>query len=48
MYLCIQFTTKIAATEQAKYAKAGAIAQEVIGLIRTVIAYSGQEKEAER
>uniref|UniRef100_U3I5L6 ATP binding cassette subfamily B member 1 n=1 Tax=Anas platyrhynchos platyrhynchos TaxID=8840 RepID=U3I5L6_ANAPP len=31
--------------EQAAYAKAGAVAEEVLGSIRTVIAFGGQEKE---
>ncbi|XP_053743936.1 ATP-binding cassette, sub-family B (MDR/TAP), member 4 [Synchiropus splendidus] len=33
------------AKEQAAYAKAGAVAEEVISAIRTVFAFSGQEKE---
>lgn len=38
------------ATEQEteKYAKAGAIAEEVFTSIRTVIAFNGQKKENER
>ncbi|KAM9200099.1 ATP-dependent translocase ABCB1-like isoform 1-T1 [Mergus octosetaceus] len=34
--------------EQAAYAKAGAVAEEVLGAIRTVIAFGGQEKEIKR
>lgn len=30
------------------YAKAGAVAEEVFGAIRTVVAFGGQDKEAER
>jgi len=30
------------------YAKAGAIAEEVLGAIRTVVAFGGQRKECER
>jgi ATP-binding cassette subfamily B (MDR/TAP) protein 1 len=30
------------------YAKAGAVAEEVIGAIRTVTAFGGQEREAQR
>jgi len=30
------------------YAKAGAIAEEVLGAIRTVVAFGGQHKECER
>uniref|UniRef100_A0A1A7WC62 ATP-binding cassette, sub-family B (MDR/TAP), member 4 n=1 Tax=Iconisemion striatum TaxID=60296 RepID=A0A1A7WC62_9TELE len=38
------FTTK----EQSAYAKAGAVAEEVLSAIRTVYAFSGQNKEIER
>ncbi|XP_068998922.1 ATP-dependent translocase ABCB1 isoform X2 [Embiotoca jacksoni] len=38
------FTTK----EQTAYAKAGAVAEEVLSAIRTVLAFSGQEKEIEK
>ena len=30
------------------YAKAGAVADEVLGAIRTVVAFGGQDKECER
>ena len=43
-----QLVTKLTATEQAQYAGAGAIAEEVIGSVRTVMAFGGQEKEVER
>ena len=38
------FTTK----ELAAYAKAGAVAEEVLGAIRTVVAFGGQAKEVVR
>lgn len=38
------FTTK----ELAAYAKAGAVAEEVLGAIRTVVAFGGQQKECDR
>uniref|UniRef100_A0A8C5I315 ATP-binding cassette sub-family B member 5 n=1 Tax=Gouania willdenowi TaxID=441366 RepID=A0A8C5I315_GOUWI len=38
------FTSK----EQTAYAKAGAVAEEVLSAIRTVFAFSGQQKEIER
>ncbi|XP_037532573.1 ATP-binding cassette, sub-family B (MDR/TAP), member 4 [Nematolebias whitei] len=38
------FTTK----EQSAYAKAGAVAEEVLSAVRTVFAFSGQKKEIER
>ncbi|KAM6338499.1 ATP-dependent translocase ABCB1 [Podargus strigoides] len=34
--------------EQAAYAKAGAVAEEVLAAVRTVIAFGGQEKEIKR
>ncbi|KAL8570376.1 hypothetical protein ACOMHN_035794 [Nucella lapillus] len=34
--------------ELAAYAKAGAVADEVLGAVRTVVAFGGQDKEAER
>ena len=37
------------ATKELKaYAKAGAVAEEVLGALRTVVAFSGQNKECER
>ncbi|KAM4736476.1 ATP-dependent translocase ABCB1 isoform 1-T2 [Anableps anableps] len=42
--LLTNFTTK----EQSAYAKAGAVAEEVLSAIRTVYAFSGQKKEIER
>ena len=43
-----QLITKLTAAEQAQYAGAGAIAEEVIGSIRTIMAFGGEEKEVER
>ncbi|CAG7827122.1 unnamed protein product [Allacma fusca] len=40
--------SKLAATEQSAYAKAGTVAEEALTNIRTVMAFSGQEKEIER
>jgi len=34
--------------ELAAYAKAGAIAEEVLGAIRTVVAFGGEKKECAR
>ncbi|XP_036395228.1 ATP-binding cassette, sub-family B (MDR/TAP), member 4 [Megalops cyprinoides] len=42
--LMTSFTSK----EQTAYAKAGAVAEEVLSAVRTVIAFSGQRKEIER
>ncbi|CAF3869833.1 unnamed protein product, partial [Rotaria sp. Silwood1] len=40
--------TSLTATELKAYGKAGAIAEEVISSIRTVLSYNGQEKEIQR
>ena len=38
----------ITSQEQTSYAKAGAIAEEVLSAIRTVVAFGGEEKEIAR
>ncbi|XP_061811583.1 ATP-dependent translocase ABCB1-like isoform X3 [Nerophis lumbriciformis] len=40
--------TSFTSKEQAAYAKAGAVAQEVLSSIRTVFAFNGQQKEIDR
>ncbi|XP_077431414.1 ATP-dependent translocase ABCB1-like [Vanacampus margaritifer] len=40
--------TSFAVKEQTAYAKAGAVAEEVLSAIRTVFAFSGQQREIER
>uniref|UniRef100_A0AAQ5ZCV0 ATP-binding cassette, sub-family B (MDR/TAP), member 4 n=1 Tax=Amphiprion ocellaris TaxID=80972 RepID=A0AAQ5ZCV0_AMPOC len=40
--------TSFTSKEQTAYAKAGAVAEEVLSSIRTVFAFSGQEKEIDR
>ena len=44
----LQLTTKATTQEQSAYAKAGAVAEEVLGAIRTVMAFGGQKKECAR
>uniref|UniRef100_A0A7N8XL94 ATP-binding cassette, sub-family B (MDR/TAP), member 4 n=1 Tax=Mastacembelus armatus TaxID=205130 RepID=A0A7N8XL94_9TELE len=44
IFINIIFTSK----EQTAYAKAGAVAEEVLSAIRTVFAFSGQEREIKR
>ena len=39
---------KLTAKELKAYAKAGAVAEEVLGAIRTVYAFNGQQKESKR
>ncbi|XP_034258184.1 ATP-dependent translocase ABCB1 isoform X2 [Pantherophis guttatus] len=50
--ICAAVWTKILSSftnrELAAYAKAGSVAEEVLGSIRTVIAFGGQKKEIER
>ena len=43
-----QLTTAMTTKELAAYARAGAVAEEVISSIRTVTAFSGQDKECKR
>ena len=43
-----QLVSKATAQELDAYAKAGAIAEEVLGSIRTVVAFGGQLRECER
>ena len=40
--------TSFTSKELKAYAKAGAIAEEVLGALRTVYAFGGQKKEVER
>ena len=40
--------TNLTETELKAYGKAGAIAEEVISSIRTVLCYNGQKKEIQR
>lgn len=40
--------TSFTSKEQAAYAKAGAVAEEVLSSIRTVFAFGGQKKEIKR
>ena len=46
--MCIQVTAGFTSLEQKQYAGAGAVAEEVLSSIRTVFAFSGEEKEIER
>ena len=44
----IKLGAKFTAAEQKAYAKAGAIAEEVLSSMRTVAAFGGQYKESTR
>lgn len=46
--ISLQLSTKFSQKELESYGAAGAIAEEVLSSIRTVIAFDGQEKEMER
>ena len=46
--LLAQLQTSLAEKESAAYACAGAIAEEVLSSIRTVVAFGGQAKELDR
>ena len=43
-----QLAASMTSKELEAYAKAGAVAEEVFGAIRTVVAFGGQENEAQR
>ena len=43
-----QVSTKLTNEELKSYAKAGKVAEEVIGSIRTVVKFGGETKEAKR
>ena len=44
----LQVTAMFTSKEQKAYAGAGAVAEEVLSSIRTVLAFSGEKKEVER
>lgn len=48
LVILFQLVGLTSGAELKAYAKAGAIAEEVLGAIRTVVAFGGQEKECER
>ena len=48
MRVCLQLIASFASKEQKQYADAGAVAEEVLSSVRTVVAFGGEEKEAER
>ncbi|CAJ0587030.1 unnamed protein product, partial [Mesorhabditis spiculigera] len=48
MFLAGKFIKKTIPRELAAYGKAGAVAEEVVSGIRTVVAFNGQEKEIKR
>jgi hypothetical protein len=46
--LYVQLVATFGTAEQKHYAAAGNIAEEVLSAIRTVVAFGGEHKEAER
>lgn len=44
----VQVVTRFISKEQSAYARAGAIAEEVLSSIRTVMAFGGEQKEVQR
>lgn len=46
--VCGQLVASFGTKEQDAYAKAGAVAEEVLSSIRTVVAFGGEHKESER
>lgn len=47
-YLFLKAVARLTGRELKAYAKAGAVADEVLSSLRTVAAFGGEEKEAER
>ena len=48
IYFCLQLGAIFTAKELNGYAKAGAIAEEVLGSMRTVVAFGGEKHEMRR
>ena len=48
MHKSLQLTVSFADREQKEYASAGAVAEEVLSSVRTVVAFGGEYKEARR
>ena len=48
MFFTFQLQVSFTGKELSAYAKAGAVAEEVLGAIRTVYAFGGQKKECDR
>ncbi|KAM4688617.1 ATP-binding cassette sub-family B member 5-like [Discoglossus pictus] len=46
--ICTKLTVSLTSKELSAYAKAGAVAEEVLSSIRTVVAFGGQDKEIKR
>lgn len=46
--MLLQLVASAVKQEQVNYAKAGAIAEEVLSCVRTVMAFNGQESEIKR
>ena len=46
--MCAQMMATMTSKELKAYAKAGAVAEEVLSCIRTVTAFGGQRKECDR
>lgn len=48
LLLCLQLVASFTSKEQKAYAQAGSVAEEVISCLRTVAAFGGEDKEAQR
>lgn len=48
MFPAVKAVARLTGRELTAYAKAGAVANEVLSAIRTVAAFGGEDKEAER
>ena len=48
LIILLQLTVSFASREQKEYASAGAVAEEVLSSIRTVVAFGGEYKDIKR
>lgn len=48
IFLSLKAVARLTGRELKAYAKAGAVADEVLSAIRTIAAFGGEDKEAER
>ena len=48
MFVCPQFRAYYNGREQDEYAAAGALVEETLSAIETVVAFGGEKKDAER
>lgn len=48
LLICLQYQGKLTGQEQSSYVRASSVVEEVIGAIRTVVAFGGERSESLR